>query len=262
MQTPARACKAFHCGYSDTEQGQGRHMPKPIDATVVEARMRDLAQTAVNQTVSLFKGGTFALASVLLLEIVVQPEGRLLRLVLWLASFVCAVTSYNAWLNSSVVDFRESVGGILFIIIQMMTELVLFATLTPRVTEQAWRGWVFVYGMFMAVTAVRMLLFGMNRNVEIDAGIRPMIDAMYRESLQVSWRMLVIAAIAMALTVPIAILPQMSPWPQWLSMGFAVVVGALSVLALNGMQRERVMMEKALQDALGRQPLAEPGPGG
>jgi hypothetical protein len=110
-------------------------MPKPIDATLVAARMRDLAQTAVNQTVSLFKGGIFALATVLLLEIVIQPEGRLLRLVLWVASFGVALTSYNAWLNSSVIDFRESVGGICLIIIQMMSELVLFATLTPRVTE-------------------------------------------------------------------------------------------------------------------------------
>jgi hypothetical protein len=226
-------------------------MPKLIDAALVDARMRDLAQTAVNQTVSLFKGGTFALAAVLLLEIVTQPEGRLLRLVLWLASFLCALTSYNAWLNSSVIDFRESVGGIVILIVQMMTELFLFATLTPRFTEQAWRGWVFVYGMFMAITAARMLLFGMNRGVAIDPAIRPMIDAMDKESYRAGWRMLVIVALAWALTVPIAILPQASPWPQGLSIGFALLVSATAVLALAGMQRERSMMEKTLRDLVG-----------
>jgi hypothetical protein len=225
-------------------------MPKPIDATLIDARMRDLAQTAVNQIVSLFKGGTFALAAVLLLEIITQPEGRLLRLVLWAASFACALTSYNAWLNSSVIDFRESVGGIVFIIIQMMSELILFATLTPRFTEQAWRGWVLVYGTFMAITAVRMLLGGMNRNVVIDAGIRPMIDKLDKESYRAAWYMLVVTAIALALSVPIIALPKDSPWPQWLSIGFALSVGTLSVFALAGMQRERVMMEKMLQDAL------------
>jgi hypothetical protein len=46
-----------------------------IDAQLVETRMRDLAQTTVNQTVSLFKGGTFALAAVLLIEILGQPGG-------------------------------------------------------------------------------------------------------------------------------------------------------------------------------------------
>jgi hypothetical protein len=226
-------------------------MPKQIDATMVEARMRDLAQTAVNQTVSLFKGGIFALAAVLLLEIVSQPEGRLLRLVLWLASFACALTSYNAWLNASVIDFRESVIGILFIIIQMMAELILFATLTPRVTEQAWRGWVLVYGMFMAITAIRMLLIGMNRNVTIDAAIRPMIEKLDKDSYRTAWRMLIITAIALALTLPIAVLPMQSLWPQGLSIGFAILVTATSTLALSGMQRDRDMMEKTLQDVLG-----------
>jgi hypothetical protein len=225
-------------------------MPKIIDATLVEARMRDLAQTAVNQTVSLFKGGIFALAAVLLLEIITQPEGRLLRLVLWLASFCCTLVSYNAWLNSSVIDFRESVGGIVFIIIQMMAELVLFATLTPRVTEQAWRGWVLVYGFFMAITAIRMLLFGMNKDVTIDAAIRPMIEKLDKDSYRVAWRMLFIMAIALALSLPIMLLPMQSLWPQGLSITFAILMTAASVLALFGMQRDRDMMEKTLQDVL------------
>jgi hypothetical protein len=217
----------------------------------IEARMRDLAQTAVNQTVSLFKGGIFALAAVLLLEILSQPEGRLLRLALWLASFACALVSYNAWLNSSVIDFRESVGGIIFIIIQMMTELIQFATLTPRVTEQAWRGWVLVYGIFMAITAVRMLLIGMNHKLPVDAAIRPMLETLDKESYRTAWRMLVITAVALVLTVPIALLSTQSLWPQALSIGFAILMTVASVFALFGMQRERDMMEKTLQDVLG-----------
>ena len=103
----------------------------------------------------------------------------------------------------------------------------------------------------MAITAIRMLLIGMNRNVTIDAAIRPMIEKLDKDSYRTAWRMLIITAIALALTLPIAVLPMQSLWPQGLSIGFAILVTATSTLALSGMQRDRDMMEKTLQDVLG-----------
>jgi hypothetical protein len=102
--------------------------------------MRDLGQTTVSQTISLFKGGIFALAAVVLLEIVTQHDGRPMLLMLWTASFCLALTSYNSWLNATVIDFRESVVGVVLLIAQMMAELMLFATLTSRLPSRPGAG--------------------------------------------------------------------------------------------------------------------------
>jgi hypothetical protein len=225
-------------------------MPQPIDAHLVQARMRDLGQTTVSQTISLFKGGIFALAAVVLLEIVTQPDGRLMLLMLWSASFCLALTSYNAWLNATVIDFRESVGGIVLIIAQMMAELMLFATLTPRFAEQAWRGWALVYGIFMVVTAARVLFFPMNRSVVVDAGLRPMLDALKAGGRAAAWRLMAFGALAWIFAAPILLLPKDSPWPQWLTMAFSVFVAATSLLGLMAMHSERIQMERLLRDAL------------
>jgi hypothetical protein len=212
--------------------------------------MRDLGQTTVSQTISLFKGGIFALAAVVLLEIVTQPDGRPMLLMLWTASFCLALTSYNSWLNATVIDFRESVVGVVLMIAQMMAELMLFATLTPRFAEQAWRGWALVYGVFMVVTAGRMLFFPMNRNVAIDAGLRPMLDTLKAGSRVAGWRLMAFGTLAGIFAAPIILLPKDSPWPQWLTMAFSVFVAATSLLGLWAMHNERIQMEQLLRDAL------------
>lgn len=212
--------------------------------------MRDLAQNAVMQTVSLFKGGTFALAAVLLLEIITQQDGRILRLLLWAASFGLALTSYNAWLNASVLDFRESVTGVVLIVVQMMCELMLFVALTPRFSDQAWRGWVLLYGIFLVVTASRMVFVRSNVNVQIDRGAQPMLDTIGATHRQAAWRLLAASVLAFVFAVPILSLPKESPLPLWLSMGFAPFAIFLSLWGLVAMHQQRLLMERMLEDAL------------
>lgn len=228
----------------------GAGVPKPVDAQLIEARMRDLAQNAVMQTVSLFKGGIFALAAVLLLEIVTQQDGRILRVMLWTASFALALTSYNAWLNASVIDFRETVADVVFIVVQMMSELMLFVTLTPKFSDQAWRGWVLLYGVFTAITAARMLLFRSNVAVAVNPSLQPMLERLGLGHRRAARRLLAVSIVALAIAVPIILLPKGSPWPSWLSMGFAPFAAAISLLDLVGIHRQRLMMEGMLEDAL------------
>lgn len=235
-------------GWGQTASGTG--VPKPIDAQLIEARMRDLAQNAVMQTVSLFKGAIFALAAVLLLEIVTQQDGRILRLVLWTASFGLALTSYNAWLNASVIDFRESVADVVLIVVQMMSELMLFVTLTPRFSDQAWRGWVLLYGIFTATTAARMLFFRSNLAVAVNPSLQPMLERLGAGHRRAARRLLAVSILALVLAAPIILLSKASPWPAWVSMGFAPFAAVISLLDLIGIHRQRLMMERMLEDAL------------
>lgn len=224
-----------------------------IDARLVEARMRDLAQTTVNQTVSLFKGGTFALAAVLLIEILGQPEGRVLRVALWASSFLIALTSYNAYLNTSIVDFRESVANVVIIIVQLMIELMLFAVLAPRYAEFLWRFWIFIYGAFMILTAVRMLYFGMNRGLRVDAKLKPMLEAIDMGRRRNAWRMIAISTFALAFGVVGMMLPLQSQWLAGFTIALAVLTSLQSVTGLFGMHRQRVMMERMLDEALAKE---------
>ena len=228
-------------------------MRLPIDARLVESRMRDLAQTTVNQTVSLFKGGTFALAAVLLIEILGQPEGRLLRLALWISSFLLALTSYNAYLNTSIVDFRESVANVVIIIMQMMIELMLFAVLAPRYAESLWRFWIFVYAAFLILTAVRMLYFGMNLGLQVDAGLKPMLEAIDMGRRRNAWRMLLISIFALAFGIAGAVLPLQSQWLTGLTIAWAIFTMLQSITGLVGMHRQRMMMEQMLDEALAKE---------
>src|SRR5215469_4613857 len=148
-------------------------MAKPIDVDTIEARMRDLAAASVNQTVSLFKGGIFALAAVVLIEIAFTPDDRLVRLVLWTSSLVAAMTSYNAWIISTVTLFREGVANVIAMIVQGMIELMAFAALAPRPVAQAWRYWIVVTVAFIAVTTLRLAI-PMNRGARVVPGLEPL----------------------------------------------------------------------------------------
>lgn len=226
-------------------------MQKPIGVEAVEARMRDLGQVAMNEVVSLFKGGTFALAAVLLLEIVSQSDGRLLRLVLWTSSFALALVSYNAHINSLVFVFRESVTGIVCIIAQMMTELMLFVILTPRYADQAWRGWIVIYATFHLITALRLRFHPVGGGVPIELRLKPMFDALDKGRRRSARQLFLQAFLGMIIAVPILALPPSSPWPAWLSMGAAVaLMGNALFSGLRGMDRQRTMMERMLEEAM------------
>ena len=127
-----------------------------ITVPMVELRARDLAAISVNQTVSLLKGGIFALAAVVLIEIAFAPEDRVVRVVLWTATLSMAMTSYNAWLRSPVTLFREGLRNVVAIVAQGMIELMMFAVLTPRSMPQAWRYWLLVHAAFALVTGLRV----------------------------------------------------------------------------------------------------------
>jgi hypothetical protein len=228
----------------------GQDMSELIDAQLVDARMRDLGQSIVNQTVSLFKGGIFALAAVLLLEIALQPQDRLVHLVLWGASFLLAMVSYNAHINTSVIVFRESVAAVVVIIVQMMIELMLFVVLTPRPQGSPWRFWIVVYGAFQFVTAARLLIFPMNRGLKADGSLQPLLDQVEAGRRSNGRRMFLFALLTSAIAAPILSLPEQSTWPALLATGYGIVASLYSVFGLTQMHRQRAMMEQMIERSL------------
>jgi hypothetical protein len=232
------------------KQGRGPAMRKPIDIDVVEARLRDLGQTSVSETVSLFKGGTFALAAVLLLEIVSAQQGWTLRLTLWGVSFLITMTSYNAHLNTSIVDFRETVAGVVIIIVQMMTELMLFVVLTPRFELQMWHLWSFVYAGFMFVTALRLRLFRPNDGLTIDPALEPLFAAVQEGRRLGTRRTFINAVFAFGVGMAILLLPKDSPWPVWLMLALGLIAAGQAIFGLFFMHRQRALMERMIDEAL------------
>lgn len=225
-------------------------MSELINAQLVDARMRDLGQSIINQTVSLFKGGIFALAAALLLEIALQPQDRPVHLVLWAASFLLAMVSYNAHINTSVITFRESVSSVVVIIVQMMIELMLFAVLTPRPQGAPWRFWILVCAAFQLVTATRLLIFHMNRGLKVDDSLQPLLNQVESGRRITGRRMILFALLALAVAVPILWLPQESSWPAMLAAGYGIFAALYSVYGLVRMHQQRVMMERMIEASL------------
>ena len=217
-----------------------------IDIAMLEARMRDLAAVSVNQTVSLFKGGIFALAAVVLLEIAFAPN--IVSPVFWVASFLLAMASYNAHINTSIVDFREDVADIVIIILQMMIELLLFAVLTPRPPLEPWRFWGVIYALFQFVTAVRLAI-PLNSGLDLDDRLKPLLAAFEAGRRQSSRRMFVLSAIAALAAAAMVVLPENAPWGIWISLGLGIWSGLWSLIGLFYMQRQRRMTERMLREA-------------
>jgi len=228
-------------------------MAEKITVSVVEARVRDLTAASVNQTVSLFKGGIFALAAVVLVEIAFSPDDRTVRLVLWTASLFAAMTSYNAWLSGAVTMFREGVPVVIAIIAQGMIELMLFATLTPRSTPQAWRYWIVVMAALMFVTGLRLAV-PFNKGAESEPELAPLFDHVAENRRRASRRVLGAALAATLIAFPIVALPLNSAWPQWLSLAFGVFNIGFAGFAMIRQQEERVAIERLLAAAKAPRP--------
>jgi len=225
-------------------------MPKLIDAAMVEARSRDLAATTVSQTVSLFKGGTFALAAVVLIEIAFSPDDRTLRLVLWTATLFMTMTSYNAWIHSTVTLFREGAGNILAMILQGMLELMLFAVLTPRAVAQSWRAWPLIAAAFFLVTGVRLAI-RMNAGLAVAPSIAPLFALAQKNRIATARAVLAASLLNVAVAVPVLALALASPWPRWFGFALALFNGAHACIAMVLQERERAAMESMLAAAAG-----------
>lgn len=220
-------------------------MPKAIDVAMVEARLRDLAATSVNQTVSLFKGGVFALAAVMLVEIAFANDDRVIRLVLWAATVCMVMTSYNAWINSTVTLFREGLGNIVAMIVQGMIELMLFAILTPRPVMQAWRYWAAASAVFFFVTGAR-LATRMNRGAAVEPAAQPLFDLVHKNRIAASRIVFTLSAVCVLVAVPVILLPGASPWPRWLCLGLAALNTVAAILAMVSQEQEREAMDSLL----------------
>jgi hypothetical protein len=226
----------------------GASMPKAIDAAMVEARSRDLAATTVSQTVSLFKGGTFALAAVVLIEIAFSPDDRTLRLVLWTSTLFMTMTSYNAWIHSTVTLFREGAGNILAMILQGMLELMLFAVLTPRAIAQSWRAWALIAAVFFLVTGVRLAI-RMNAGLAVAPSIAPLFALAQKNRVVTSRAVLAASLVNVVVAAPVLAVPLGSPWPKWLSFALALFNMAHACIAMVQQEKERAAMEAMLEDA-------------
>jgi hypothetical protein len=223
-------------------------MAKLIDVDTVEERLRDLAASSVNQTVSLLKGGVFALAAVVLIEIAFAPDDRLVRLILWASSLFAAMTSYNAWINSTVTLFREGVANVIAMIVQGMIELMAFAALTPRPMAQAWRYWIVATVAFFIVTALRLAI-PMNQGVRIAPALDPlfrMVAANRRATARLLLANVVIGALLAAAVVR---LPLASPWPRWLCIAYGTFNIVQASFAMFQQQKERGAMEALIEQS-------------
>jgi len=225
-----------------------------ITVPMVEARARDLAAVSVNQTVSLLKGGIFALAAVVLVEIAFAPEDRIVRAVLWTATLFMAMTSYNAWLSSAVTLFREGVRNVIAIIAQGMIELMMFAVLTPRSTPQAWRYWALIHTVFVLVTALRLAV-PMNAGAAPEPALVPLFDHVAKNRTDASRGLFANALVSALVAVSAIALPLASPWPRWLCLGYGVFNIGYASFAMFEQEQERAKLEELLAGAKRSGPL-------
>jgi hypothetical protein len=228
-------------------------MLEPIGPRLIEARLRDMGQAATGEMVILFKGATFALAAVLLLEIAMDPDGRVVRLLFWSGSFCLAIASYNAHINTAVVHFRENVLGVVWVTVQMMSELMLFVVLTARFAADAWRYWGFVYAVFLVVTGLRLIVSRLHDGFPIEPSLVPLYAGVEgRRKRSAAILLGVFTPVALALSIAVIAVPKTSPWsmPAAIALGVFGLAQAIYGIRLMHMQREEI--ERLLVEALAK----------
>jgi uncharacterized membrane protein YgdD (TMEM256/DUF423 family) len=115
-----------------------------FDAQTLRARLKDYNVVVFQIASSLVASGVLALAAVVLVEIFYAQRDQTILLLLWLASFVFAILSFERQLYLPLATPRGGVSDVWPLMLLGLAEFVSFACLSPRASGEApWQIWYF-----------------------------------------------------------------------------------------------------------------------
>lgn len=121
-----------------------------LDARTLHERLRDYGLWAHTQVSSLLFSGIFALAAIVLLDIVRTPNHRVLRLTLWLAGMVTEVATLTRQMQRPVLMVQSGMSDLPILVARGFLTLIASALIAPQYGgADGWR-----YALFAAFGVV------------------------------------------------------------------------------------------------------------
>ncbi|MBL9095805.1 MAG: hypothetical protein JNK07_02670 [Alphaproteobacteria bacterium] len=199
--------------------------PQVFDRETLRARLRDYNVVVFQIASSLVQSGVLALAAIVLIDILYAERDQAILLLLWLASFVFAVLSFERQLYLPLATPRGGVGDVWPLMLLGLAQFVNFACLSPRTNGEApWELWYFstTASAIMGAAAVWQAARFANLD-DYEPALRPvgeMLVAWLKHDLM---ELKIVAAVSLALSVVVAssILP--TPAFEWVTIGAALV---------------------------------------
>lgn len=199
--------------------------PHVFDRETLRARLRDYNVVVFQIASSLVQSGVLALAAIVLIDILYAEHDRMILLLLWLASFVFAVLSFERQLYLPLATPRGGVGDVWPLMLLGLAQFVNFACLSPRTNGEApWELWYFSTAASAIMGAAAVWQAARFANLDdYEPELRP-VGAML-----VAWlthdliELKIVVAVSLALSVVVAsgILP--TPVFEWVTVGAALV---------------------------------------
>jgi hypothetical protein len=104
-----------------------------------------------------------------------------------------------------------------------------------------------IAAVFFLVTGLRLAI-RMNGGLAVASQLQPLFALVQKNRHVTSRAVLAAGAIAVAVAVPVVVLPVASPWPAWLSLAAALFNIAHAAFAMVEQDKERATMDKMLED--------------
>jgi hypothetical protein len=121
-----------------------------LDARTVHGRLRDYGLWAHTQVSSLLFSGIFALAAVVLLDILRTPDHRVIRLTMWVAAMVTEVATLTRQMQRPILMVRSGMDDLPVLVARGFLTLIALALVAPQYGGvDGWR-----YGLFAAFGVV------------------------------------------------------------------------------------------------------------
>ena len=160
-----------------------------LDARTVRGRFRDYGLAVQTQIVSLLYSGFFALAAVVLLDILRTPDHRLLRLSQWIIGMSAETMTLMLQVQRPVLMARAGMMDLPVLIVRGVLGLAVFALIAPQYGGAD--GWRFVYFGLVPLVVCSWILgrhfVTIAASQRYSDGMRPLVDrivVLYHEQIE------------------------------------------------------------------------------
>lgn len=164
-------------------------MGEILDARTVRGRFRDYGLAVQTQIVSLLYSGFFALAAVVLLDILRTPDHRLLRLSQWIIGMSAETMILVLQVQRPVLMARAGMLDLPVLIVRGVLALAVFALIAPQYGGAD--GWRYVYFGLVPLVVCSWILgrhfITIAASQRYSDGMRPLVDRivlLYREQTE------------------------------------------------------------------------------
>lgn len=214
-----------------------------VTVTVLRERLHDYSAVAYTQVSGLMLSGIFALGAIALLDILRNPDHRVLRLSFWIMATSGEILAAMIQMQRPLLMRRSGVEEVPTLVWRGLVSLLVYATIAPQ--SGGADGWRYGYSLgilFLLANWVLNWEFKRALNQQrLAPEVSALVDRLLKSQLTLDRRYPVILAVLGALLALTALAPRDWLFVEWVALTYNVV--ATLMLCAIGVQIQRAWID-------------------